>query len=79
MPHLLACAAQWLTQPPGAIVRDEEENVVEFMVTAGLDRGDPFSPLALAANSLGEMQREILEKQPKGGEAKTACCSYRTN
>ena len=48
VPHLLAFDAQRLTQPTRAISRNEKGDTMEFMITAGLDQGDPFSPVAFA-------------------------------
>ena len=57
MPHLLAFEAQCLAQPTRAIS-------MEFMMTAGLDQGDPFSPVAFAATlPLGELQNAIFQER----------------
>ena len=77
MPHLLAFEAQWLTQPSRAISRDEKGDTVEFRITAGLDQGDPFSPVAFAA-TLGELQNAILQAQRVAGigRAVSGCFSF---
>ena len=68
MPHMLAFEAQWLTQPTRAISRNEKGDTMEFMILAGLDQGDPFSPVAFAATlPLGELQNAILEAERDAG------------
>ena len=79
MPHLLAFEAQWLTQPTRAISRNEKGDTVEFRITAGLDQGDPFSPVAFAATlPLGELQNAILQAQrvARIGRAVSGCFSF---
>ena len=50
----------------GAIARDKEEEVLEFLVAAGLDQGDPLSPAAYAATlPLGTLQHMSLQSQPE--------------
>ena len=79
MPHLLAFEAQWLTQPTRAISRNEKGDTKEFRITAGLDQGDPFSPVAFAATlPLGELQYAILQAQRVVGTGRpvTGCFSF---
>ena len=52
---------------------------MELMVTAGLDQGDPFSPVAFAATlPLGELQNAILQAQRDAGVGRpvTGCFSF---
>ena len=52
---------------------------MEFRVTAGLDQGDPFSPVAFAATlPLGELQNAILQAQRVAeiGRPVTGCFSF---
>ena len=52
---------------------------MEFRITAGLDQGDPFSPVALAATSpLAELQNAILQAQrvARIGKPVTGCFSF---
>ena len=46
--HLLAFEAQWPTQAARANSRNEKGDTVELFITAGLDQGDWFSPVASA-------------------------------
>ena len=55
-------------QPTRAISRNEKGDTMEFRITAGLDQGDPFSPLAFTATlPLGELQNAILQAQRVAG------------
>ena len=57
---------QCLNPPTGAIARGEKEEVMEFLVAAGLDQGAWFSPVAFAATlPLGSLQRGISQSQPE--------------
>ena len=79
MPHLLACEAQWLTQPTRAISRNEKGDTMQFRKTAGLDQGDPFSPVAFAATlPLGDLQNAIPQAQRVAGIGRpaTGCFSF---
>ena len=70
-PHMLSFETPRLTQPTRAITRNDKGEVVESTVTPGFGQKDPFSPLAFATTlPIGDMLREILERQPNGSEIK---------
>ena len=79
MSHFLSFEAQRLTQPTRAISRNEKGDTMEFRITAGLDQGDPFSPVAFAATlPLGTLQNAILQAQRVAGIGRpvTGCFSF---